>query len=60
MNSNLILVGGVQQVDPKEIGIQPTEVRNPIKGSLIVPAKATDTQSAKHQEVFKPQTRGKS
>ena len=33
INSNLIFIGGVQQVDPKEMGTQPTKVGSPTKSN---------------------------
>ena len=41
VKSNLFLLGGVQQVDPKEMGIQPTEVGNPTRGGTYCTCKET-------------------
>ena len=46
-------------MDPKEMGIQPTEVGNPTKKRHYCTCKETTyTQSAKNKEIFKFQTRG--
>jgi hypothetical protein len=39
-------LGGVQQVDPKEMGIQPTKVGNPTR-RLTVPAQDNYPESAR-------------
>ena len=35
INSNLIFIGGVQQVDPKEMGTQPTKMGSPTESNQL-------------------------
>ena len=54
MDSNLILVGGVQQVDPKKIGDSTHQSGESHKEeALLYLRETTDTQSAKDQEIYK-------